>query len=126
MFVYYNPNPKGKRTGDCVIRAICKAFSAEWLDVYLALCFEGAEMGDWGNVNTVWDRYLKEHGFTREVIPNTCPQCYTIADFCRDHPQGTYILATGTHAVCVAAGRIYDTWDSSEEIPIYFYREAEQ
>jgi hypothetical protein len=22
---YYNPNPAGKRVGDCVIRAICKA-----------------------------------------------------------------------------------------------------
>lgn len=125
MFVYYNPNPKDKHTGDCVIRAICKALDAEWLDVYLALCLLGAEIGDWGNVNSVWDRYLKERGFTREVIPNTCPQCYTIADFCRDHAEGTYILATGTHAVCVDAGRVYDTWDSSNEIPLYFYEKRE-
>lgn len=24
MYTYYNPNPDGKRTGDCVIRAIAR------------------------------------------------------------------------------------------------------
>lgn len=28
-FIFYNPNPSGKRTGDCVIRAIAKATGQE-------------------------------------------------------------------------------------------------
>jgi hypothetical protein len=84
MYQFYNPNPYGKRTGDCVIRAICKATGLEWLDVYLGLCIEGAHNGDWGNTNSVWSAYLRKKGFVRQVIPNTCPDCYTVEDFCED------------------------------------------
>lgn len=31
---YYNPNPAGKRVGDCVIRAICKATGKDWTTVF--------------------------------------------------------------------------------------------
>lgn len=121
MYVHYNPNPKNKLTGDCVVRAICKVTGAEWLDVYLALCVEGAHEADWGNVNSVWDSYLKNKGFKRAGIPDTCPDCYTVAAFAVDHPQGAYILATGTHAVAVVDGDIYDAWNSSNEVPMYYY-----
>ena len=124
MYEYYNPNPSGKKTGDCVVRAICKALDAPWIDVYLGLCFDGARSGDWGNVNSIWSAYLKERGFERQAIPNTCPDCYTVADFASDNPKGTFVLATGTHAVCVKDGVIYDSWDSSEEVPIYYFREV--
>lgn len=126
MYEFYNPNPYGKMTGDCVVRAICKALNANWLDVYLGLCLDGASFGDWGNTNGVWSAYLAERNFERQVIPNTCPNCYTIADFASDNPEGTFILATGTHAVCVKDGVIYDTWDSGNEVPIYYFKEAKQ
>jgi hypothetical protein len=73
------------------------------------------------NANNVWDSYLKSKGFYRYVVPNTCPDCYTIEDFARDNPQGTYIVATGSHAVCVKNGDILDNWDSSQEVPAYYY-----
>jgi len=72
--------------------------------------------------NAVWDAQLISEGFVRAVIPNTCPNCYTVKDFCRDHVDGKYILGTGTHAVAVINGKYYDAWDSGEEIPTYFYR----
>ena len=34
---YYNPNPAGKRVGDCVIRAICKATGKEALKYWKGL-----------------------------------------------------------------------------------------
>lgn len=125
MYEYYNPNPLGKITGDCVVRAICKALDAQWADVYLGLCLDGLKSGDWGNVNNIWSAYLRDRGFERQVIPNTCPDCYTIADFAQDNPEGTYVVATGTHAVCVKDGTIYDSWDSSQEVPIYYFKEAQ-
>lgn len=124
MYKYYNPNPAGKKTGDCVVRAICKALDASWLDVYLGLCLDGARLGDWGNTNNVWSAYLKDRGFERQVIPNTCPDCYTIQDFASDNPDGTFIVATGTHAVCVKDGVIYDSWNSSQQVPIYFFKKG--
>ena len=33
-FVNYNANPKNKKTGDCVIRALCTALEDSWEQVY--------------------------------------------------------------------------------------------
>ena len=122
MYTYYNPNPKQKRVGDCVIRAICKATDQSWDDVYTQLCLQGLKMSDMPSSNPVWGSYLKQKGFLQVTIPNTCPDCYTVEDFCKEHPQGVYVLGTGTHAVCVADGCIWDAWDSSQEIPVYYFR----
>ena len=73
------------------------------------------------NSDSVWGSYLRSKGFERAIIPNTCPDCYTVADFAADHPTGTYVLGTGTHAVTVQDGVIYDAFDSSNEIPIFYY-----
>lgn len=123
---YYNPNPKGKLTGDCVIRALSKALNEDWYSVYDDLCEEGKRAGDWGNTNSVWGAYLRRRGFDRYIIPNYCPNCYTLADFAQEHDRGTYIVATGTHVVCIKDGVIYDSWDSSREIPTYYFKEADR
>lgn len=122
MFVNFNANPAGKITGDCVIRAISKATQKKWNDVYAELSAKGYEHKDWGNCNAVWDAYLRDLGYTRHIIPNTCPDCYTVRQFAEDHPNGKYILATGSHVVAVIDANYFDTWDSGDEIPIYYYR----
>ena len=72
--------------------------------------------------NDVWSSYLSTRGFKRYVIPSNCPDCYTIREFVEDYPQGTYILATGTHVIAVKDGNYYDTWDSGDEMPIYYWK----
>ena len=126
MYSYFNPNPiKNKRVGDCVIRAISKALSQSWEETYIELSLLGYIMGDWGSSNAVWNAYLKSKGFTREIVSNDCPECYTIEDFCNEHQKGTFIIGTGTHAVCVENGCVFDTWNSSGETPIYYYHKGE-
>lgn len=120
-FKYYNPNPYAKSIGDCVVRAISKVMNQSWDKTYVELCIEGYLMKDFGDSNQVWDSYLRGCGFVRKVIPNTCPNCYTIWDFCYDNPYGTFLLATGSHVVAVIDGDYYDSWDSGNEIPIYYY-----
>lgn len=121
MYVYYNCNPAGAKVGDCVIRAISTALNQSWEKTYTELCVEGLQMYDMPNANAVWSSYLRSKGYKRYVIPNTCPDCYTIGQFAEDNPQGTYILATGTHAVCVKDSCVLDSWDSSSEIPTYYF-----
>ena len=122
MFTPYNPNPRGINTGDCVIRAICKAMDKTWEKVYIELTVKGLQEAMWGDINTVWEKYLKENGFVKELLPNTCPDCYTMADFADEHKTGTFIVATGTHVVAVKDGKYFDTWDSGYLIPSYYFR----
>lgn len=122
MYIPFQNNPLNKRTDDCVVRALSKALNKPWEEVYIDLCLKGLEMADWGNNNEVWDEYLRDKGFKREIIPDTCPDCYTLIDFCKDNPTGEYIVCTGSHVVFVKDGNFYDSWDSSNVVPIFAYR----
>ena len=124
MFVQYNPNPQGRSVDDCVVRAITKILGIDWETAYLGVVMEGFAQKNMPSVNRVWGAYLKHKGFVRHAIPNTCPDCYTIRDFCKDHPEGKYILGTGSHVVAVEGGNYYDTWDSGEETPVMYFEEA--
>ena len=62
------------------------------------------------------------YGFKRFIIPDTCPDCYTIKSFCSDHPKGEFIAATGSHVVAVVDGDYYDTGDSGNEVPVYYWK----
>lgn len=81
---------------------------------------------DMPSANHVWGAYLRRKGFTRHIIPDTCPDCYTVSDFAAEHPKGTYILALSGHVVCVCAGDWYDTWESGGEIPLYYWERSDQ
>lgn len=122
-YINYNPNPARKLVGDCVIRAISKVTEQSWEDTYLGLMLQGFAMHDMPSSNDVWGRYLFDYGFKRYIIPDTCPDCYTVRQFCADNPQLTGILATGTHVIAVGeGGNYFDTWDSGDEVPIYYWR----
>lgn len=76
----------------------------------------GFMMSDMPSANRVWREYLRSKGFKKYLIPDSCPNCYTVKDFCIDHPIGTYILgidgSSSGHVVVVKNGDYYDSWDS--------------
>lgn len=121
MWKEYNPNPKGKRVGDCVVRALSKALGMNWDDTYIALCVEGYLSCDLPSANAVWDRYLIKNGFKRYALSERCAECYTVRDFAEENPCGAFVVGTGTHAIAVIDGVIYDAWNSEDEQPIYYY-----
>jgi hypothetical protein len=120
MWKEYNPNPYGKKVGDCVVRAISKALDLPWEDTYTLLCVQGFMMADLPSGNSVWSALLKSKGFKRHTIED-CPDCYTIVDFCKDHQNGVYVIGTGSHAVAVVDGCYYDAWQSGQETPVYYF-----
>lgn len=122
MFKYANPNPCKELVGDCVIRALSLLLNQSWNEIYDDLSFQGKMMCDMPSSNEVWSEYLYKRGFTRRIIPDTCPACYTIRKFCQDNPTGRFLLATGSHVVTVIDGDYYDTWDSGQEVPIYYFK----
>ena len=125
MYVFFNPNPERKLVGDCVIRAISKLLNQPWERTYIDLVIQGYILADMPSSDVVWQAYLKRHGFNRYVIPNTCPDCYTVADFAADHPTGNYLLFVGQHVVTVVDGDYYDSWDSGYRVPIYYFTKQE-
>lgn len=121
----YNANPKGKQVGDCTVRAISKATEQPWEDAYSGIALQGFLLADMPSANNVWGAYLKRKGFRRRMIPDSCPDCYTLEDFCRDHPIGTFIVALHGHVVAVKNGDYYDTWQSGNETPLYYFEREE-
>ena len=120
LYKEYNPNPHHSRVGDCVVRAISKATGKTWHQTYAALAAYGLHCKDMPSANHVWGLYLREMGFDRYLIEDDNDD-YTVEDFCRDHPKGTYILAIDGHVVCAVDGFYYDSWDSGQEIPVYYW-----
>ena len=125
MYVPYNPNPYHKRVDDCVIRGIAKVLGKDWNTVYLGVAMQGFTSKNMPSSNAVWGEYLRRKGFRRYAIPNSCPDCYTVADFTDEHPKGRYLLATGSHVIAVVDGDYYDTWDSGEEVPVYYFERGD-
>lgn len=122
MWKFFNPNPAGRMVGDCSVRAVSAALDVSWDEAFDMLAHNAREMCDMPSANAVTGSLLRQHGFVRSIIPATCPDCYTIEDFAENFTFGTYVLGTGKHLVCVRDGVILDSWDSSQELPVFMWR----
>lgn len=125
MYVQFNPNPVARSVGDCAVRAVAKALDVDWENAYALIAAAGFRMGDMPSSNSVWGAVLRQRGFTKQVIPDTCPDCYTAEEFAADNPEGTYVLGFGNHVATVVDGDLFDSWDSSNEIPTYYWHKEE-
>lgn len=121
-YIKFNNNPKGRNVGDCVIRATSKALNISWENAFIDLVMQAYSMCDLPSSNSVLNAYLHTKGFRRYVLPNECEDCYSIEQFCIDYPQGTYIVCTGTHTVAVISGDYYDSWQSGDETPLFYWK----
>lgn len=120
----FNNNPAGRSVGDCAVRAVSSALGTDWETAYALIAENGYQMGDMPSSNSVWGAVLRQHGFYRHALPNTCPDCYTLERFAEDHPDGVYVVGTGNHVAAVMDGRIWDAWDSSNEVPVYYWQKG--
>lgn len=125
-YMSYNANPINNLVGDCTVRALSKVLDQEWGQTYIDLCLQGFMMCDMPSANRVWGAYLRGKGFSRRLLPDECAECYTVKDFCEDYTEGSYILAISGHVVAVVDGHYYDSWDSGNEIPIYYWYKKEE
>ena len=119
MYIYYNANPSGKATGDCVIRAISTITGLPWRTVHWDLAMISNDEYQMMDDNPIWHEYLSWLGF--KIRPISWP-CAQISQFCRCFPEGRYILGTGKHVVAVIDGNYYDTWDSGNEYAVFYWK----
>ena len=121
MWIEYNPNPTGRKVGDCAVRAVARALGTDWETAYAMIASNGYAMGDMPSSDSVWGSVLRQNGFNRTAIPNTCPDCYTAADFAADTPDGIDVLGFGGHVATVVDGVLYDSFDSSNCVPQFVW-----
>lgn len=127
MYEYYNPNPYQMDTDDCTLRALTIALNVDWYTAHVLMDNMAMQMGFIsGDKKEVFFAVLRQYGFEREAVPNTCPDCYTAEDFAQEHFKGTYVLAFGNHVVAVKDGIIYDTWDSRKQIPHFYWHKKKE
>ena len=120
-WVEWNENPAGRATGDCAVRAVALALGVDWETAYALIALNGFLMGDVLSSNSVWGSVLRQHGFSRQAIPSTCPDCYSIGDFADDNPRGVYVVGTGNHVCTIKDGVVWDAWDSRNEPAIFYW-----
>ncbi|MBP5727468.1 MAG: hypothetical protein J6Y48_10395 [Clostridia bacterium] len=120
----YNPNPAGRSVGDCAVRAISAALGVDWETAYMMIAEAGFQMADMPSSNSVWGAVLRQNGFRRYAVPNTCPECYTLEQFAEDHPEGVYVVGTGNHVVTIRDGWVMDSWNSLMEIPQFYWKKG--
>lgn len=108
---------------DCVIRALAIILDKTWYEIYDDLYLVGREEASVSCHDDVWGLYLRMNGFEPFLLPETCPRCTTIRNFTKYYPKGKYVIGTGSHAVAVVDGDYYDSWDSGEEVPSFFWRQ---
>ena len=121
MWKYYNPNPKENLTTDCTVRAISLAIGESWDDVYSDLAIKGFISKKMPSNDSLWNAYVRGKGFRVRPVPDTCPDCYTLRDFCEEHPKGTYLVKCEEHLVCAIDGDYFDTWDSGDQTVFYYF-----
>lgn len=120
MYEFVNVNPCKKRLGDCVVRALSLALNQSWYRTAIDLCIEGLIQCDMQDSNTVFGAYLQSKGFKKYPILDTL----TFEEFATTHPEGLYVVGTGSHVAVVRDGVLLDNWDSSDEqVSYYFVRE---
>lgn len=125
-WIPYNEHPYQYNLDDCVLRAIATFFDITWEEAYLMVVAKGYELKLFPtNMNTVWESMLLDKGLVKRYVPFTCPNCITVEKFANDHPHGRYLLGTNTHAIAVINGSYYDTWDSGQEFPVYYFERGE-
>lgn len=122
MYIHFNANPVAQRGEDCTVRAIAKVTDKTWVESFLNICLYALVSFDMPSANHVWGSYLYDMGYRRHMVNEMNS---TVKDFARTHPQGRYILALRGHIVAVIDGDYYDTWDSGDEIPVYYWERSE-
>ena len=124
-FQYYNPHPSGRKTDDCVIRALTIAVGKTWKEVYKELLKTSWILCDMPNSQIVYENFLKEHGFERHTVKVVKGEKRTTVRDMTNEDAAIIICRVAHHLVTIKNHIIYDTWDSSNKSVYSYYIKSE-
>ena len=115
-FIKTNPHPAGKKTGDCVVRALAIAEDKKWIDVYDTLCKVGRKLYEIPNSRKVYENYLILGGWTKQRMPkHPTGKRYTLRELADEKKESTIVVSVARHLATVKNGNLLDTWDCSRK-----------
>lgn len=119
MYKYYNVNPMGKHTDDCVKRAIAVAKGMDYKKVQSELNKYKKVIGAKKfNSDRNHNKYVENVLNGKKIKP---ADEMSAEEFCLAHPSGRFILGLKEHWSSVVNGVIYDSWDCSRQAIYYAY-----
>lgn len=125
MFVYKNENPKGKKTSDCVVRAITTATGKSYEEVARELLEVSLESGFAPHDKRCYQKYLRSLGFVqKKQMKKDSGKWYSISEMAGIIVDG--IVHSTKHLTCIKGGNIYDTWNCSRKKAGMFYVREDQ
>lgn len=111
-FDYTNTNPLSKHEEDCVIRAINYALDLDYYVVKNKLWLT-AELHDCEELCVCcYEKLLQDVYHLKRL---DCFKGKTIKEFCKNNPNGIFIIRVEGHLTCVDNGIIKDIWNCEKE-----------
>lgn len=115
-FKQTNLNPKGWKTGDCVVRAIAAAENLSWEVTYLFLCEVGGKKCRMPNDKQTYEQFLKDRGWIKQKMPVWYDAFgkknrYTVQELANEFPDKKMVISVANHLTYVDKGTLIDTWN---------------
>lgn len=114
-----NMNPKDRRIGDCVIRALARATGYTWdetLDRLIVICHKVKDMP---NSKRVYEKFLAQEGWVKQKMPRRPDNTrYTVKEFLDEiaGPNELYaVISVANHLTYAENDTLIDTWDCSRK-----------
>lgn len=121
-FVNKNVNPKGKKTGDCVIRALSVALGLDYYRVYGELYELSLKLGFIVNDKRVEEKYLVQSGFIKHKQPKKpSGKKYLVGEIDKLCAEDVIVISCAHHLTVVKSGAIVDTWDCRNKCISNYY-----
>ena len=117
-FENYNANPFKKKTGDCVIRAVCVALKEDWEDTYKGMFEVAMKTGYAISCKENYQEYLKQKGYEMKKMPKKeNGKRYTLKEFIEQlaNPKKNYVVNLANHLTCIEKGTLVDIWNCSKK-----------
>lgn len=108
MYEFFNANPKGLFTDDCVIRSISVAEGISWRECQEKLSYLANQEGRMLNDVVFVEDYLDKR------YPKRCYENMTVGEFAKNCPKGNYVGTMNGHITAILNNVIVDTFDARD------------
>ena len=111
-YVYYNRNPHNINEEDCVCRAISTAMDMDYYDVADLLALNGESQSCDMLTKSCYRRVLERKFGLKSHYGNG----KTVNEVARMYPYNRVIMRVYAHLTCSLYGKVYDTFDCTDEM----------